>query len=146
MLSWKEQQKRDEENTGVAELLSNSVLQKRKFYMKTVVEVIIFIIENELALRGNWDLDNHVEDGIFRSLFEFQLKQSEELRECQSVMPKNATYLSPDIQNELISILAKMTREEIVKDVNSADVEFFTLYSDGTKDRDKKECMSVATR
>lgn len=61
-------------------------------------------------------------------------------------MPQNATYLSPDIQNELISIIAKMVQEDIVTDVNSADVDYLTLLVDGTKDRKNLECVSIAAR
>lgn len=61
-------------------------------------------------------------------------------------MPKNATYLSPKIQNDIISTLAKMVQGEIVNEMKSADIEHFTIYVDGTKTRTNKECMSLATR
>lgn len=99
-----------------------------------------------MALRGSWDSVNHLEEGIFRNLFEFELKHNEELRKCQSTMPKNATYLSPEIQNEIIAILTKIVQEEIVHEVKFADVGFFTIYVDGTKTRRNKECMSLAIR
>lgn len=143
ILTWNE---RDKMKTTVTEILSGSVLEKRRYYMRMVVQCIIFLAENEVSFRGRWDSESHVEDGIFRNFFEFQLKREEELRKCQSVMPKNATYLSPDIQNEIISILTKMVREEIIDEMKSADTDHFTIYVDGTKTRTNKECMSLATR
>ncbi|KAJ6633795.1 hypothetical protein Bhyg_17358, partial [Pseudolycoriella hygida] len=69
---------------------------------------------------------------------------SEKLRECQRVIPENCTYLSPDIQNEIISIIVQLVEEEIVSEINSSDVDFFTIIVDGTKDRKNREIVSIA--
>ncbi len=114
--------------------------------MRSIIEVIIFLIKNELAFRGNWDEDDHKEDGLFRNLFEFKLKDNEYLRKCQDSMPRNATYMSPEIQNEIIAIITIIVLKTIVDDINSADVPFFTLLSDGTKDRSMKEFISIVIR
>lgn len=89
-----------------------------------MIDAIRFVIQNELALRGSWNIESHVEEGIFRNLFEYTLHKDAKLRTCQDAMPKNATYLSPLIQNELIEIIANLTRQEIVQEINSADAKF----------------------
>ncbi|KAJ6639798.1 Zinc finger MYM-type protein 1 [Pseudolycoriella hygida] len=146
MISWHERKTRIANNNGISELVSNTVLQKRRFYMKTMIEILIFLITNEVAIRGSWDIDNHKEDGVFRNLFEFEISHNKELRKCAEFMPKNATYLSPDIQNELIWTIAKITRQQIVDDVLSADIPYYTILVDGTKDRTNKEIVSMAVR
>lgn len=146
MCSWKEKLNRDESCTTVVELLSDHVLAKRRTYMKAIIETIIFLVENVLALRGNWDPELQEEEGLFNKLFEFKLRDSAELRECQKQMPKNATYTSPIIQKEIISIITKHVKLLIVNDINSADVPHFTMLVDGTKDRCNKECVSIAAR
>lgn len=145
MCSWKELLNRENNQSSVAEILTNTTLEKRRYYMRSVIEVTIFLIKNELAFRGNWDEEHHKEDGLFRNLFEFKLKDNEYLRKCQSVMPRNATYMSAEIQNEIIAIIDKMVQQKIV-DINSADVPHFTLLSDGTKDRNMKEFISIVIR
>lgn len=45
--------------------------------------------------------------------------------------PANATYLSSEIQNEVISILATMIRDE--------DIRYVAILADETKDLSKKE-------
>ncbi|KAJ6639284.1 Zinc finger protein [Pseudolycoriella hygida] len=112
MTSWGEKRIRLGDDTTVSELLSTAILQKRRFYVKRIVEVICFLIENQLPFRGDWDAEEH--------------------REA--------------IQNELISIIAKLIEEDVVKDINSADVDFFTILVDGTKDRIHFEVVSVAVR
>ncbi|KAJ6639835.1 Zinc finger MYM-type protein 1, partial [Pseudolycoriella hygida] len=147
MCTWEERLKaNDGAIKPVSELLSSIILEKRRFFMKAIIDVIIFLVENELAFKGEWDDENHIENGVFRHLFEFKLKDSEQLRVCEKSMPRNATYLSPQIQNEIIEILARMVQQAVVHDINDADVEFFTLLVDGTKDRSHTECVSIAGR
>lgn len=146
MHSWKELENREKNHSSVVEILTNTTLEKRRYYMRSIIEVIIFLIKNEVAFRGNWDEDHHKEDGIFRNLFEFKLKDNEYLRKCQDVMPRNATYMSPEIQNGIIAIIAKIIQKKIVDDINSADVPYFTLLSDGTKDRSMTEFISIVIR
>ena len=38
-------------------------------------------------------------------------------------MPKNATYKSPQIQNEFIAIIAELLRESTVNEVKKADAD-----------------------
>lgn len=99
-----------------------------------------------MSIRGSWQIENQKEDGVLRKLFEFELLHNEELKKCQAYMPKNATYLSPDRQNELIWAIAKITRQKLVDDILSAAVEYYTLLVDGTKDRTNKEVVPIAVR
>ena len=61
-------------------------------------------------------------------------------------IPKNAVYTSPKIQNEVIEILAEMVRENIVADIKSSDVPWFTLLEDGTRDKNNRENVSIGIR
>lgn len=146
MRSWNELTNREENQSSVHEILTNTTLAKRRYYMTAIVETIIFLIENEVGFRGNWDEEQHKEDGIFQNLFEFKLKDNEYLRECQECMPRNATYTSPEIQNEIISIIAQVVRKAIIEEINTSDVPHFSLLSDGTKDRKNQEFISIVIR
>lgn len=146
MKSWHEKIQRVNNNTDVTEILCNTTLAKRRFYMQNIIDVLKFLIQNEVAIRGSWDMENHREDGIFRNLFEFQMERCEELRKCHESMPRNATYLSPDIQNELIAVMYKLTQELNVREIKAADVPAYSALVDGTKDRRFNECISIAIR
>lgn len=67
------------------------------------------------------------------------MKKDEKLVQCLKHIPENAKYTSPDIQNEIINILAEMVREQVVNDLRNADVPWFTLLEDGTKDKNNRE-------
>lgn len=94
---------RDEQNKEISQLLSDNVLATRRYYVSSIVDVVIFLASNELAFRGNWDIAMKSEDGLFQSLFEYTLEKDEKLRQAVKIIPKNATYTSPNIQNDLIT-------------------------------------------
>lgn len=54
------------------------------------------------------------------------MKDNTELQDCV-IMPMNSTYLSPDIQNELIGILTIQFRKKVVAVINSADVPSYSV-------------------
>lgn len=116
-----EKMKRTETGKSISELLSSSVLEKCRHYCRKIVEVILFLVSNRLALRGEWDDEEKEEGGLFNNLFEFTLKNNAELQVAQQQMPLNATYKSPQIQNEMIETLAHMLRKNIVNEVQSKD-------------------------
>lgn len=75
--SWIE---RDKMNTTVAEILTCSVLEKRRFYMTTVVQCITFLVENEIALRGSWDSENHLEDDEYKAGTKYFVTKQQRLK------------------------------------------------------------------
>lgn len=104
------------------------------------------MVENELAFRGSYDIEKHTENGLFEKLFNYTHKINPEFAKWESHMPQHFTYRSPDIQNEVIKLLATMVREQVAEEVMTSDVPYFTLLEDGTKDKKNKECVSIAAR
>lgn len=84
--------------------------------------------------------------GLFEKLFNYTKANNKDLCKWETYMPHHYTYKSPDIQNELIELMAAMIRESVAKDVMDSDVPYFTLLEDGTKDKRNHECVSIAAR
>ena len=59
-------------------------------------------------------------------------------------IPKNATYLSWRVQNELIEIIENDIREKIINDVRKAV--FFSVMVDKTSDVSNKKQLSITIR
>ena len=59
-------------------------------------------------------------------------------------MPLNATYTSPDIQNELLHIAATHIQESICHDANKAGI--ISIMVDESKDVSRKEQLSLCIR
>ncbi|XP_057662275.1 uncharacterized protein LOC130897444 [Diorhabda carinulata] len=146
MQMWNEKRIRDLTGTAVSTLINSDILQKYRYYVESIAEIIQFLTVNELALRGNYDIEHEQERGLFLNLFKYTIKKDEKLAECLPHIPQNAKYTSPDIQNEIIAILAEMVREQVVGDLKTADVPWFTLLEDGTKDKNNRENVSIGVR
>lgn len=144
MASWNEKQTRTKTDQSISNLLSTNVLEKRRYYFKAIVEAIFFLVSNELPFRGSWDSDENSESGLFNSLFDYTMQKDKYLQECQYAMPANATYKSPQIQNELIKIIADELRKKIVAEINESS--YITLMADGAKDKSGIELISIAFR
>lgn len=141
-----EKLQRIKSGTSVVELATSSVLEKRRYYCKSIIDTVVFLAGKRLAFRGDWDHDEHEEESLFNSLFEFAIERDPRLSDSQKAMPANITYKSPNIQNEFIQILAEIVRSTIVKEIVEADCGYFTILFDGTKDKNGKECVSIAAR
>lgn len=129
---------------SIAERLNSETLQKRRYYIEAMIEIVGFLAANELAFRGDWDGNNQEESGLFNKFFDFLLMKDSFLKSCHETMPKNAKYTSPDFQNEVIDILAEQVQKSIANDINSA--KYFTLLEDGTTSKKGDECICVAIR
>lgn len=44
--------KREISNKGVGQLMCGEVLEKRRYYLSFIIRIIVFLVQNELALRG----------------------------------------------------------------------------------------------
>lgn len=141
-----EKVKRTLSGKSVSDLVNSTVLDRRRYYCKTIVDIIIFLASNRLALRGDWNDEKDEESGLFNNLFQFTMDRDTELAACQKYMPPNVTYRSPIIQNEFIEILANLVRSAVVQEVKSSDADAFTILFDGTKDKNGNECISLAAR
>jgi len=94
----------------VGQQLNSEQLERNRYYVKGIAEVVQFLAVNELGFRGDTiassaDLEANICDdinvsGMFGHLFEFAMKRDPHLRSVTHAMPKNAKYSSPEIQNE----------------------------------------------
>jgi len=141
-----DKQKRVETTTEISTLLNENVLEKHRYYVKSIFEIIIFLIVNELPFRGDFDLEMQEDKGLFQSLFRYTLKKDTKLAECAKLIPQNATYLSPVIQNETINIMHNAVQNSVVEDLKNADVPWYTIMEDGTKDNNNRENIAIAIR
>ncbi|KAG9282357.1 zinc finger MYM-type protein 1-like [Astyanax mexicanus] len=146
MTLWLEHGRRIKNNSEISTLLNAEQLRKNRYYVSALIDVVGFLAENQLPLRGNADaFDDMAEggSGLFLSLLDYTIKKDSELAEIVKTIPRNATYTSPDIQNELISTLSNVVTEAIVEEVGES---WYTIKVDGTRDPTGCENISVVLR
>lgn len=118
---------------------------------KTINAVLIFCGRNNLPLRGHRDsgrlseASHHDNDGLLRNLLRFRRESGDEaVTDWLDTTPGNVSYLSPKIQNELISCIATVILDQLVSKVK--DAKFFSVLLDETMDRGKQEQASFVIR
>ncbi|KAJ8897341.1 hypothetical protein PR048_002687 [Dryococelus australis] len=110
--------------------------------LKPIVETIIFCGENELPLRGDDSgpipLENPQKNMENSGLFSGT--RHRHLTHCS----RNATYVSPEIQNEVIGICRKLIQKKIISEIKNA--ECFAILGDETLDVSGQEQFSLCIR
>ena len=112
----------------------------------SLIGVIEFLATHELAFRGTVEAFSSMEDGgsgLFLSLLNFTIKEDPRLTEIVKTVPRNGTYASHEIQNELIDVMSSIVKEAIEQEVGDS---WFTLKVDGTRDPTGVENVSIVLR
>jgi hypothetical protein len=75
-----------------------------------------------LFATGTYSSEQLCEFGLFNHLFEYTVKKNPDLAEILPTINRNANYKSPQMQNEVISLLCDMVTDDVVADINSSDI------------------------
>ncbi len=146
MALWKDREKRAESGLEISTMVNSNQLARNRYYLSSVVDMIEFLVVNHLPLRGSTDaFDSLTKDGsgLFLSLFEYTLRKDPELRSVMKTIPRNATYSSHEIQNDVIANMSSLVTEEIVREVADS---WYTIKVDGTRDPTGIENISIIVR
>ena len=89
---------------------------------------------HQLRLRGKIDAfesEHKGENGLYLSLFYYTVEKDQHLRAIIKTISRNATYISLDTQNKLISAMSSVVTEGIKHEIGNS---WYTIKVDGTKD------------
>ena len=126
----------------MSELYHKEKYKNRQILLK-IFENIRFLTRQSLALRGNWDEEKKCEvNSNFYQLL--KLRASEDPRIDEWLTRKQQKYTSPEIQNEMLGIMALEIQRMIVKDIQSS--EFFSIMADETADVSNAEQLRTCFR
>jgi hypothetical protein len=147
---WMELSRRLKSNTTI-DCTHQRILQQEIKYWQTVFQrltaIITFLGQQCLAFRGTSDKLFEKNNGNFLKMVEFLSQfdavMGEHVRRIQNEETHNH-YLSKDIQNELIDILANEVQKGIVKQQRKA--KYYSIISDCTRDVSKVEQMTTILR
>ena len=119
-------------------------IKENRYYIQCIVEVLLVCAKQEIALRGHNESADSQNPGNFRAILKLVASHDKSLMQRLESNPGNASYLSPDIQNELLEIMSSIVKSQICQEVNQAG--FFTLLCDETKDISKQEQIALVLR
>ena len=116
---------------------------KNRHYMKTLLHIIKFCSFQEIALRGHREVESK-NKGNFLEVLDFVGEHDPVVKSRLLDSPRNATYTSHNIQDELVHILAKKVRLQICHEVKEAG--YYSVIADESRDLAKQEQMSFVVR
>ena len=98
----------------------------------------------EIALRGHEESNTLPNRGNFLEILELVANHDPIIRCRLTDGPRNATYTSADIQNELLNVMGSIVQNQICADVKKAG--FYSILADESKDCSKHEQMAIVLR
>lgn len=125
-------------------------IQANRKIIESLVKIIIFCGKQNIALRGHRCEDVSMEDnsgnpGNFLALVKFRMESGDVvLQDHISSAAANAMYVSPQIQNELISCVGDWILESVLTDVQQAG--HFAVLADEAVDISISEQMPLVLR
>lgn len=126
---------------------------KHRLVVKAVIETVKLCARQNIALRGKSDsgslddaanfetIDN---EGNFRAILRLVVSHDYQLENAINSMPRNATYLSPVIQNEIVEVCGEMVRDTLIAKIKKAGL--FSVLADETSDISQLEQFSICIR
>ena len=127
---------------------SQKIIEDNRKKLIPIIETVILCGRQNFALRGhrddatNWDKGN---PGNFQSLLNYRVKGGDTiLKDHFQRAPKNATYRSKSVQNELIQCCADFIRNKLTTEIKKA--KYFSVLADEANDYSNKEQMSFIIR
>lgn len=115
-------------------------IQSNRNKLKPILSSILFCATHDLPLRGKKD-----SQAVFNDLLHFREESGDvTLADHLKTAPKNASYISHRVQNELIEITATVLRNELVDKIHLNEV--FSILADETMDVSGVEQLSLGVR
>ncbi|XP_018367031.1 PREDICTED: zinc finger MYM-type protein 1-like [Trachymyrmex cornetzi] len=121
--------------------------QKWRNILEKLIAIIQYLAEHNMTLRGSSDLLNTPNNGNFLGLVELMARYDSILMEHVSYVKEarhGVTYLSKDIQNELISLMGNRIRNTLIDRIKAA--KYFSVILDCTPDTSHEEQLSCIIR
>ena len=145
--SWTQQQKRKDQGKSL-ETVINVIEEDHVKWLEVIFHIVRYLCANGLPFRGDeecLDFNEGLSGGLFLNTINTLVFQMQpELETIAKKMPRNAKYLSSDVQNEIIEILSSLVKEKHAARIRRA--EFYTIMADGTTDKNHEEIQGVVIR
>ena len=146
-VAWSQYTLNMQQGTTISERMGSAKAQQienNRHYMKTIAEILLVCSHQEIALRGHRETQTSLNRGNFREILELIANHDPIIRCRLTDGPRNATYTSADIQNEILNIMASLVQKQICADVKKAGL--YSILADETKDCSKREQMAIVLR
>ena len=94
--------------------------------------IVKFLAKQNIPFRGHDERSSSSNRGNFLELVHLQARYDDVLKQHLESAPRNSTYLSADIQNQLIQAMGDEVLSKIIEQIG--DAKLFSLPVDKTSD------------
>ncbi|XP_024042864.1 zinc finger MYM-type protein 1 [Citrus clementina] len=123
---------------------SSQEIENNKLRLKTTVEAIRYLAFQGCSFRGHDESKKSLNRGNFLQLLKAFASNNEKIAEViLDKAPKYASYISPNIQKEILHVFSMKVKKAIREEIRDAK---FYLIVDESRDESKKEHMAVVLR
>ena len=120
-------------------------IKQNRAILLSIIDVVIVLGKHNVPFRGhNWDKTTHREDGNFDFFLHWRAELDPVLKGHLQTSKKNASYTSPQVQNELIELVGAEIKDQIMTDARSS--RWFSIMADECSDVATCEQMSICIR
>ena len=147
MLSMEEFKVNSSHSTSIPHRLETGRLEqikKNRHYLCSIIHALLFCAHQEISLRGHDEFENSLNRCNFKELVHLLAKYDSEVLERVRNGARNSNYTSPEVQNQLLTVMADMVRKRICNAVQSGGP--FSLLADESKDLSNTEQLTVVLR
>ena len=147
MVSWKQFITNSKKEATIDRQVDSShkkQIESNRHYIKTVAEVILKCCQQDMALRGHRECNTSHNRGNFLEWMELVANHDDIIKKKLQSGPHHALYTSPEIQNNILAIMADLVRNKITSPIKESQM--FSLLVDETKDISKVEQMAIVLR
>lgn len=137
--------------TSMISAQNRDEILRNRSAVATAARVALVCARQDIGLRGHRETEsddkksNFVNMGNFLEIIKLVKLESETAKNNLDNLPRNATYLSKDSQNELLDVSANIILKHIVNETTYNDG-IFSLILDEARDSSKLEQMSACIR
>lgn len=117
--------------------------RRNRDFMERLVEIVRLLAKGGRPFRGHNEKHESNEKGLFLEIFNLLLKFDPFLKKYLETAPRNATYMSNRIQNDLIASLHNVMLKSIAAEIGGNKV---SIMADETSDCGHHEQLAVVVR
>lgn len=116
---------------------------KNRSILRTIIDIIRLLARQNVSFRGDDESNDSTNRGNFLEFVHFTARYNSELKNWLEYQPGNISWLSPQIQNELLHCLAEEVTATVV---NECKGRLFSILCDEVSDRSNCELLSLVVR
>lgn len=117
--------------------------QKNVAYMKKLIDVVRTLAKGGKTFRGHNEKEESDEKGLFLEVVQLLKKYDPEFKEYLETAPRNCTYLSNHVQNDILQALKNVILRSIRQEIEGQHI---SVIADETSDVSHYEQIAVVFR